>query len=160
MNRVKSLAVTRGVDAFTDELRERGVRAALAWLNARVPHRFTGIYRFDPPILRNVRLFDRENPTLDIVSDAPLRETYCSIIGETGHAFAVTDALHDERVRDHPARTSVLSYCGVPLRDDSGVAFGTLCHFDLVAGSAHPDEIRILEAVAPLLVGALRERRE
>ena len=47
----------------------RGVHAFLKALNSRVPHRFTGIYRFEDPILRNVRLFDirHQPPPLDFV---------------------------------------------------------------------------------------------
>lgn len=69
-----------GVEAV---LAAEGAGGVLALLNARVPHRFTGVYRLDPPVLRNVRLYDRHNPRLVVGADAPLRETYCSIVAES-----------------------------------------------------------------------------
>lgn len=149
--------VTRAVEVFQDVLLSRGVHAALGWLNARVRHRFTGVHRIDPPVLRNLLLFDRENPTLEVGSDTPLRETYCSIVGETGRPFAMTNASCDGRVREHPARDSVLAYCGVPLVDEArgGRVFGTLCHFDLRPQRSSSSDIVLLEAISPLIVAAI-----
>lgn len=133
-----------------------GIRAALRFLNARAPHRFTGIYRPEPPVLRSLMLFDRENPTLQAGLDAPLRETYCSIVAETGAPFATADPAHDPRVSDHPAGAAVLSYSGVPLRDESGTTIGTLCHFDVVPRPIPDEELSLMERLTPLIVAALR----
>lgn len=138
-------------------LTEAGIHPALAFLNARTSHRFTGIYRLDPPVLRNVRLYDRENPELEIGADAAMRETYCSIVGETCAPFATADPRLDERLAEHPAREATLAYCGVPLRDERGNALGTLCHFDVVPRPVDPEAPAVLEAAAPLLLHALRE---
>jgi GAF domain-containing protein len=142
------------LEAFETVLAEEGVHAALAFLNARTSHRFTGIYRLDAPMLRNVRLFDRENPSLQIGADAPLRETYCSVVGASATPFTTADTRADERLREHPARESTLAYCGVPLRSAEGTTLGTLCHFDLVPRPV-PDEVPVLEAAAPLILHAL-----
>lgn len=128
------------------------MHAALAFLNARVPHRFTGIYRFDGAILRNVQLFDGENPGLEIGADAPLRETYCSIVGETNKPFSSAEARADERLRDHPARNTVISYCGVPIGSS-----GTLCHFDLVVRPVPMEEIPLMEEAARILAQRLQQ---
>ena len=32
----------------------------------------------------------------------------------------------------HPARETILSYCGVPVMNELGVILGTLCHYDVV----------------------------
>ena len=139
-----------------DVLSAEGVRGVLRFLNARAPHRFTGIYRLDPPMLRNVLLYDRQNPMLQAGADAPLRETYCSISGGQAVPFSTADAGQDARLEQHPARESTLSYCGVPLLDHSGQAVGTLCHFDLVPQPVPEAEIRVLEAAAPRVLAALR----
>jgi GAF domain-containing protein len=144
------------IDAVEDMLAAEGVHAALRLLNARAPHRFTGVYRLEPPILRNVRLFDSENPALEVGASAPLHETYCSITGHTTAPFNTADAGADARLREHPARQSTLSYCGVPLRDEEGRAVGTLCHFDVVPRPVPESEIPVLEAVAPSILSALR----
>jgi GAF domain-containing protein len=137
-------------------LADRGVQDALGWLNARTDHRFTGVYRLDPPLLRSVRLFDRENPLLEVGSDAPMSETYCSITGAGESPFVVADALEDPALEGHPARDATRSYCGVPLRDRSGRVIGTLCHFDLGPRPVPEAEIPVMETAAALLYAALR----
>lgn len=155
---VSPRAILEITEALQDILDAEGVHGALRFLNQRSPHRFTGIYRLDPPLLRNVFLFDRENPGLQAGSDAPLRETYCSITGTAASPFHTDDAQEDSRLQAHPARDSTLSYCGVPLWDpSSGAAVGTLCHFDLVPRPVPVEEIRVLEAAAPLIMDRLRE---
>jgi len=147
--------LTRDEQAFLEEfermLREGGLHPALALLNERTPHRFTGVYLFDPPIARNVGLFDRENRSLEMRNDAPMRETYCSIMGETGRAFCTADTLHDERVADHPARESVQSYMGTPLRRATRVG-GSLCHFDFVPREPADGDYPMLDQAARLIV--------
>jgi len=133
-----------------------GVQDALAWLNARTEHRFTGIYRLDPPLLRSVRLFDSENPSLEVGAAAPLSETYCSITSAGESPFAVADAVQDPTLSAHPTRAATRSYCGVPLRDGSGRVIGTLCHFDLGPRPVPEAEIPVMETAAALLYAALR----
>lgn len=113
----------------SEVLERQGLHAALKLLNCRTPFRFTGVYRFDGAILRNVALFDRWAPDRSRGSDAPLGETYCAITGKLNDALLVSDGRRDPR---HPwmRGNSVVSYCGVPIRTESGVAVGTLCHFD------------------------------
>lgn len=113
-----------------EERLEVGLLEALAYLNSRTRHRYTGVYRFDPPMLRNVALFDRENPRLRTGCDVPMDETYCSIVGKRSAPYGTEDAEHDEELVLHPARLSVLSYYGVPLLAVDGRCIGTLCHFD------------------------------
>jgi len=139
------------LDSVSVVLDTAGVHAALAVLNARVPHRFTGVYRVDAPSLRSIRLFDRENPRLEVGSDVPLRETYCSLVAVGEAPFATDDARDDARLVAHPARTTVIAYCGVPLGD-----IGTLCHFDLRPQPVPSDEIPLLAAVADLVLTRLR----
>ena len=127
------------------------VHAVLGLLNARTAHRFTGLYRFAPPQLHNVALYDAEAPDVRVGTDAPMRETYCAIVGARETTLGIADARTDGRVQDHPARDAVVSYCGALVRDRQGVAVGTLCHFDVVARPVPADEIPIMEAVAALL---------
>lgn len=141
-------------------LAEFGVQHALRFLNELTPHRFTGVYRFDHPVLRNLRLFDRENPELEIGADSPLRETYCSIVGEQQAPFFTPDAARDARLGEHPAREHVVSYTGVLLRDEHGVPFGTLCHFDLRPQPVPRETIGLLEHMAPLILRAVLNQRD
>ena len=150
----------RVVTDVQTRLRIRGPLAALACLNARVRFRFTGLYHADPPVLRNLYLVDRENPTLNVSGDVcPLDETYCAITCAREASFSTRDARVDARLREHPARHSVLSYSGVPLRLADGSAWGTLCHFDLRPRLLPATELALLEAVAPIFVHWLQENR-
>ncbi len=143
------------VSMFSRILQMQGVHGALRFLNSRASHRFTGIYRFDAPTLRNVSLLDADEPTLKKGDDAPLDATYCSIVGIFERPFTTEDASLDPRLVGHVARDSVQSYCGVLLRSASGAPFGTLCHFDLVPRDVPVDDVALMEAVAPMLMAAL-----
>jgi hypothetical protein len=123
------------------------LHGVLARLNARVPFRFTGVYRFDGAVLRNVALFDRVNPALPRGCDAPLGETYCAITGRMNDALLVSDGRRDPRYAWMRAN-AVISYCGVPIRSEAGEPVGTLCHFDLAPWPAHGDEAGFLLCIA------------
>lgn len=130
----------------------RGAHAVLATLNARTRFRYTGLYRVEAPVLRNVALFDRENPMLRASGQCtPLNETYCNIVSANALALAIADAASDVRLIGHPARPTVLSYVGVPVRDRTGRVAGTLCHWDTRPRLAPAGELVVLERVAELL---------
>jgi CheY-like chemotaxis protein len=124
---------------------------ALAVLNRKTGHRFTGIYRFDGKVLTNLHIFDRLHPEVQKGDDAPINETYCAIVGATRQTFVSPDTMADPRLTEHPARQSVQSYCGVLLRNTDSTPFGTLCHFDLVPVTASDETIALLELAAPLV---------
>ena len=145
--------------AVLEALGGEGLHGALRRLNARTRYRFTGIYRFDPPLLRNVALFDRENPALRLSDDAVMRETYCSLVGERAAPLAVTDGEHDPRAAQTGAWRTLRAYCGVPLRDASGAVVGTLCHFDPRPRLPGPADQALLERVASELAGYVTPRR-
>lgn len=130
-----------------------GVAGALAMLNQRTRFRFTGLYRVEPPELRNLFLYDRENPELSVSGAVcALTESYCSIVHERGRPFLVKDAPAEVQLRAHRARESVQSYAGVPVRLPGGLVLGTLCHFDGRPRIMPASELSMLEEVAPLLV--------
>ena len=142
-------------------LRTSEVISALAYLNARTRFRFTGIYRVEPPMLRNLHLFDRENPSLHVSGNAsPLEDTYCSITARSKGAFTTEDAGADRRLESHAARDSVISYCGVPIRMEDGGVWGTLCHFDVRPRLIPSTEVPVLESVVTLFAEWIQKSRE
>ena len=155
----RAVAATNGKDTpsaveavVAGLLRDAGIGPVLQYLNARTRFRFTGVYHVEPPVLRNVHLFDRENPTLDCSGAvAPLDETYCSITSTTSAPFATANARRDSRLREHAARESVLCYSGVPIRLPSSATWGTLCHYDLRPRLMAATEIAVLESVIPVI---------
>ena len=128
------------------------IDTALRYLNGRTRFRFTGIFQVDPPVLRNVRLIDRENPALNISGAVSTLDVgYCGIACSTRSPFVTGNAREDARLESHPARESMVSYAGVPIRMPGGVAWGTLCHFDGRPRLIPEREVPILEAVTPLV---------
>ena len=138
-----------------DSLRDGRLRETLAGLNARTRFRYTGIYRVEDGVLRNLALFDRENPAMNLSGDVcALNETYCAMVSATDSAFVTRNSLNDPRLSAHPARLRVVSYAGVPIKHSSG-ARGTLCHFDCRPRLLAPGEIQILESIAPMFAELL-----
>lgn len=132
-------------------LGSQGIRAAIIFLNGLTQHRFTALYRFDKETLHNLVFFDRENPTQELTPDIPVMASYCVFVRSSRSTFTTPDSLHDDRVRDHPKRQEVQSYCGIPLLDENGKMFGTICHFDFRPIAISDATVELLEAVAPLL---------
>ena len=128
-----------------------GVRAMLTYLNGLTGHRFTALYRFDRDHLRNVYFFDRNRPLMETCPDIPVMASYCVFVRDSNNTFVTLDSLADERVAGHPKRLEVRSYCGVPLVDDAGRAFGTICHFDALPHPISDQNLELMEAVAALL---------
>jgi len=140
---------------FEKILEKQGIHDALRFLNSRTSHRFTALYRFDSPTLRNIALIDSYTADVKKGDDAPMADTYCSIVGQLERSFTTEDAREDDRLCAHPAHDTVISYCGVLLRDAAGVPFGTLCHFDNVPSEVPVREMPLMEAAAPLLMRAI-----
>lgn len=140
-------------------LANANVREALGCLNARTRFRFTGVYAVEGEALRNVELYDRENPTLTVGGGVcPIGESYCAFIAATGCAFATGDSRADDRLRAHAKRDSVLSYAGVPIRLASGCVVGTLCHYDGRPRFVASDELGLLEKIAPAFAASLNQQ--
>lgn len=135
-------------------LQRDGLHAALRMLNARTPHRFTGVYRYDSPMLRNVSLFDSYEPELRQGADAPLDESFCALVPSFGGSLAFEVAKQDARVAARGEVTPVISYCGVQLHANDGTVFGTLCHFDLKPCEARSSDVELLQLLAPHLATA------
>lgn len=139
------------VARFAAHLEIDGLRTALGYLNSRTRFRYTGAYRFAPPLLCSIEIFDRENPTLALHATVEMHTTYCSIVAAERGPLAVDDAELDPRVSTHVAREQFAAYCGVPLRGPAGQPFGSLCHYDPRPRIGSSDQIDLLERVAPLV---------
>jgi GAF domain-containing protein len=60
----------------------------------------------------------------------PVSASYCMYVRDPQRFFALEDSMADERVRAHPKREQVRSYCGIALLNEDGTIFGSLCRFD------------------------------
>ena len=93
--------------------------------------RFCGIWLFQADKAKAVIHVDRENLETESVPEVGATATYCSLMQESGKPFATSNASNDTRLTSHAARTTVLSYAGVPVIDVKGDVIGSLCFYDL-----------------------------
>jgi len=133
---------------FENLLANSGAHTALGFLNRRTPHRFSGIYKFDEKILRNIMLYDSYYPAVFKGEDAPMVATYCSLV-KTQQKLEIHDAPNDKRVNGKII-TPVISYCGVLIKDDEGNPFGTLCHFDMKRCQERISDFSLMEEAGKL----------
>lgn len=134
---------------------EQGVVAGLRVLNARAPHRFTGIYRFAPDVLKNVNLVDAFTPEMVRGEDVPLRDAYCVLLADRRQiSFDEPSGAPGE----YKGTSPVVSYCGVLLVRSNGEPFGSLCHFDTKRCQRPDSEMRFLETAAPIFMAAIEAR--
>ncbi|MDB5964926.1 MAG: hypothetical protein JWQ72_1426 [Polaromonas sp.] len=146
--------LTHSLDRVRARLTSGGVAAALAFLNERVPHRFTGIYRFQAEAVRNVFLHDKLNMPQGFVRGVPREDSFCRFI-QPSTPFHVVDSAADARLAGHRYRGVVGAYYGVALSGTPGVVVGSLCHFDFGVLVMPPGEAVLLQRAASLLLGCL-----
>src|SRR4030088_2297803 len=126
---------------FKKTLALGGLRAAMRWLNDRVPYRYTAIFAFEGQTLRNVCLIYKEVSNITTCSNQSITESYCMYIHRSGEHFKVEESALDKRVEEHPKRRSIQCYYGIPLFSAEGKMVGTVCDFDKTP-------VRVSEAVA------------
>jgi hypothetical protein len=132
------------------ELHANGLAAALGVLNARVPHRFTGVYQRDGEVMRNVALFEKPSRLEPVdLSVVPVKDSFCQYVLRDS-LFVTNDSGRDDRLAGHPYSGVVGCYVGVPISRGQGTLDGTLCHFDLVDQPIDDDEFLLLQHAAGL----------
>ncbi len=133
-------------------LETQGLHEALGSLNRRTHYRFTALNRFDGDGVRNLYLFDREDPVAVRGSEICLSEDFCLELKRTRRPLVATEALIASGVR---RRSIFNAYCGVLLRHFDGTPFGTLCHFGEDVPPASGDPLAVLLLAAPILAEGL-----
>lgn len=109
---------------YVQLLEEQGP-AGLHFLNARVPHRFTGVYRLEAGIMYNVFLHDQEGVVIpEFLKAVPLGESFCQFVLRDG-LFCTSNTAQDSRLDGHKYQGVLGAYYGVPLLNNVG---GTLWH--------------------------------
>jgi len=155
MSAVTALPSNDPAIRILDALRLDGLHAALRMLNERTPHRFTGIYRYDAEMLRNVILFNVQDPETRRGGDIPMEASYCALLSASEFgALDFNDPHHDPIAKSRAPMTPVVSYCGVLLVDTEGKPFGSLCHYDLKPCQTRISDLDMLRALAPQLASA------
>ncbi|HEX8550949.1 MAG TPA: GAF domain-containing protein [Abditibacteriaceae bacterium] len=137
---------------FKAVLEEEGIFEALSFINSKSVHRFTALYIFDAPALRNVCLVDKQDSTVRQSEPIEITDSYCLFVRDSGEKFITIDSLSDERVKEHPKRALIQSYCGLPLTNVDGATLGTVCHFNFDPIPYTDDELILLEMASPTIV--------
>lgn len=143
------------IQLFSSLLRRDGVAGALKALNARVPHRYTAVYRLQGTSLKNLFLHDKlGEATPEYLAEVDLGHSFCQFVLREGY-FLTDNSANDRRLDGHPYQGLMVSYHGVPLLDNSGELFGSLCHFDVEPRGLSTEEFDFLQKAARVLPGYL-----
>lgn len=140
-----------GFEEFTRVLREEGIVASLRFLNGRVDHRCTAIYRLQDMSVCNLYLYDRQGELLpESLGVVPLTDSFCQHALRDG-VLRIDDSRDSDLVTGSPFKGVVIAYHGLPLVGRDGNLFGTLCHFDFVPRELSDDEFAFLQKAVRLL---------
>ena len=135
-------------------MRKGGAHELLAYLAARVPHRYTALYRVSGDRLRSVVLLDKLGIRPLFLHDIPMDRSYCQYAMREG-SFQTDDARVDMRLMGHPLQQLVVSYFSFPITDAQGGFLGTVSHFDVESRKLPDDDFELLRAAATVLTGEL-----
>jgi GAF domain-containing protein len=136
---------------FLETLRAQGIRQALAYLLSLTDYRFISVFRFGDGMACATAHYDRENPDALDTDGVPDAGVYCEYVRDGKLSFVTADATADERLGKHPAHTSVVACCALPVVDANGVVLGSLCHYDLVARDPGQIDLALLQEVTGVL---------
>ena len=142
--------VDAGIRAYEQVLEIHGP-AGLDFLNARVPHRFTGVYRLENGVMYNVYLHDKAGEVIpEFLKAVPLGDSFCQFVLRDGF-FCTSDTLANPMLNGHKYQGVIGAYYGVPLVDNYGALYGTLCHFDVPNYRISDEEFAFFTKAALLL---------
>jgi hypothetical protein len=133
-----------------DLLDDQGLRAGLVYLNARVPHRYTAMYRLRDKRLRRLGFVDKKGGQGPDTADVRFEDSFCELAVRDGH-LSVTNVASDARVRHRPNPLQIGSYVGFPLASGPGALYGSFCHFDTCAHALGDGELEFLAQASQLL---------
>ena len=132
-------------------LETSGLRPALHFLNGRVPHRYTIVYRFDGEAFYGMCVVDKlREPVPALFIKVPFQDSFCQYTVADG-AFKTNDTMRESRLAGHLHQVTVQSYCGLPLLDPAGALWGTFCHLDTAPQVMSEAEYEFLQHAMALL---------
>jgi GAF domain-containing protein len=141
---------TNSLNDFNRVLDSAGLPPALEFLNRRVHHRFTAVYRLENGFMRNIAIADKQHEVIpEHLMTVPFESSYCQFVLRDG--FFKYHGLRDDRLEGHPYKGIVNSYVGLPLAGSGAELVGTFCHFDFPAWPISDDEFEFMNQVAKIL---------
>jgi hypothetical protein len=130
-------------------LKDGGLNAGLKFLNSRVPHRFTGVFRLGADRLQKVCLVDKNSEVSEdaFLQEVPLGDSFCQFVLRDG-ALRTSLSSSLAMLDGHPYQGVLETYVGLPLVTGPSGLFGTLCHFDFVSQPISDEEFEFLRKAA------------
>lgn len=122
--------LNHGLAVLKGKLDDGGIMAALKYLNGRIDHRFTAIYKFQGPTQRAVFLYDKQGQSGTRFNAIPTSESLGQFI-TVSQPFGVTNSATDPFLSENGHSSLVTSFYGVALSPADTKPTGSLCHFDL-----------------------------
>jgi GAF domain-containing protein len=157
-NKVKNMLKDGSVLAnFHDVLSKRGLRVGLEFLNQRVPHRYTSVYRLHHDHLHRIAFIDKLGSSGAELANVALKESFCEIAVQEGALVVATNIKTDKRFETYPNPTMLGSYVGLPLASQRGELFGTFCHADEHSYPLSDAEFVFLNEAAKVLEAYLEQ---
>ncbi|QIL80750.1 guanylate cyclase [Diaphorobacter sp. HDW4A] len=133
------------------QLLKRDLLLGLAYLNERVPHRFTAVNQFDGDLIRNVHVYDKQGQVMPKhIKPVAMGDSFCQFVARDGH-FLSCDTAEDVRLDGHRHQGNYNAYVGVPILDNVNKLWGTLCHLDLVSQTVTDQEFDFLQRASGVL---------
>ncbi|ESU25773.1 sensor histidine kinase/GAF domain hybrid protein [Flavobacterium limnosediminis JC2902] len=98
------------------------------------------------------------------ISQTPIKHSICRHAISSGQEyFEITDLRTDNRFKENPLVTEdpkIVSYFGVPLVSEEGIAFGTLCIFNTVSQQLNDRQRKAVVVLASQVVHLLELRKK
>ncbi|MGB0165756.1 MAG: GAF domain-containing sensor histidine kinase [Luteibaculum sp.] len=98
------------------------------------------------------------------IRETPIEYSFCAhAIKVPSSRFVVENAPEDTRFTDNPLVTGdphIVFYTGIPLKNEQGIAYGTLCVIDKQERKLNSDQIEALEVLAKQTVNLLELRKK
>lgn len=109
------------------------------------------MYRLEDGVLHNVYLHDKEGEVIpDFLQAVPLGDSFYQFVLRD-REFRTCDTAREPMLDGHKYQGVIGAYYGVPLVNNYGDLFGTLCHFDVLNYSISDEEFAFLNKAALLL---------
>ncbi len=126
------------------------IQAGLEYLNSRVPHRFTAIYKLDGDVFILQHFVDKLGEIApQLLTKVPFDASFCQYSVGLGQ-FVSEDTINDQRLNGHPNQGTLGTYVGLPLTLMPFGLYGTFCHFDF------DPNLRVTDEEFEYLQGAMR----
>ena len=140
--------MSSNIESFRAEVELGGLSRGLQMLNQTTEHRYTGIYRLEAGVLKNIDLFDKEGEVKpEFLLEVPLEDSFCQFVLRDG-LFRTSDTGKEPKLDGHKYQGVLLSYTGVPILGIDGQLYGTLCHFDAATRNVSDEGFELLREAA------------